>query len=150
MRKEVLLAIMVGAFIGSTIAFGIWRANKAFLPAKQVEATQTPNTITDKTSSDQTQTNVAQGSLLVTEPENNAVVATEKVTVKGAYLPNATIVIASTEGQAIVQSDKEGSFSAEISLTGGPNIVHISAYDSEGNESTNTLTIIYSTELEQI
>lgn len=146
MRKEVIFAILIGAFIGLAIAFGLWRANKAFLPQKQPnEATETPGTQNDQQS---TENKIATSSLLITQPENGAVVSTDTISVEGSTFANSTVVIATNADEAIVQADKDGTFSADIKLGAGANQIKVTSFDKDGNEASTNVTVVYSTELE--
>ncbi len=139
MRKEVLVAILIGALLGGVVAFGIWRANLALVPKREsLQTEQTPQSSTpeDKQTS----------SLIITQPENNSIVSEGKVTVKGAALPNSTVVILANNDDLIIQTGKDGGFEQEVELEGGPNEITITAYDEAGNETTETLTLVYSTE----
>lgn len=138
MRKEVFIAILIGIILGGTVAFGIWRANIAFLPKKEVNQTEQLPTTT--VSAEQ------QSSILITQPENNSIVPENKVIIKGATTPNSTVVLLTPADEEIVQSDKDGAFEQEVELEGGPNEIKILSYDSAGNEQQATLMVVYSTE----
>lgn len=140
MRKEVLVAILIGAILGGAVAFGIWRANLFLVPKKEtVQTEQTPppagGQITQETSS-----------LITTQPENNSIISEGKVTIKGAAVPNSIVVILTNSKDLVTQADKDGTFEQEIELEGGPNEIMVTAYDNNGNETTQTLTLVYSTE----
>lgn len=144
MRKEVLLAIFLGSAIGLAIAFGLWRANKAFLPARQVGAIQSPTqTIIQKA-----ENKAAESALLVVRPQNNTVVAAEKIDVEGSSTPNSTVVIATNDSETVLQTGKNGEFAGSIGLSGGPNQINVISFDNMGNESSTSLTVVYSTELQ--
>ncbi|OGY07791.1 MAG: hypothetical protein A2782_01460 [Candidatus Blackburnbacteria bacterium RIFCSPHIGHO2_01_FULL_43_15b] len=144
MRKEALFAIFLGSVIGLAIAFGLMRANKALVPAKQVEATQSPT----QNPSLQTEEKVAAGALLVVKPQNNAIVPTSKVSVEGSSTPNSTVVIATNGSEAVLQTSKNGEFTSQVELSGGPNQIKVISFDNNGNESSTSLTVVYSTELQ--
>jgi len=136
-RKEVLIAIIIGFGLGLVITFGIWTANKALrevAPEETLapEATPTP-------------TPTAAFSLNLTSPEDNSISEEETIEVSGTTAPGAIVVILYQEGEKILEADSEGKFSTEITLAGGPNEIMISAYDQEGNEAEKTLTVVYST-----
>lgn len=139
MRKEVLVAILIGAILGGAVAFGIWRANLLLVPKKEaVQTQQTPSpggSTTQETSS-----------LIITQPENNSILSEGKVTIKGAATPNSTVVILTNSKDLITKADKDGAFEQEVELEGGPNEITVTAYDDSGNETTQTLTLVYSTE----
>lgn len=139
MRKEVLVAILIGAILGGAVAFGIWRANILLVPKKEAVQTQ-------QTSPPAGQTTQETSSLIITQPENNSILSEGKVTIKGAATPNSTVVILTNSKDLVTQADKDGAFEQEVELDGGPNEITITAHDDSGNETTQTLTLVYSTE----
>lgn len=138
MRKEVILAIIIGFGLGLVITFGIWTANKAIketaptkeAPLEEAEPTATP---------------APEVSLTVLSPQNNTVYDEETLTVSGQSAKEAIIVIIYEEGEKILEADENGNFETEIDLIGGENLVEIAAYDLEGNEVSQTFTVVYST-----
>lgn len=137
MRKEVLIAIIIGFGLGLVITFGIWTANKALketvpttTPTEEVEVTPTPTPTLE---------------LVITSPENNTISEEEIIEVSGQTVPRAIIAITYPEGEKLLEADEDGSFSTEISLIGGDNLIEISAFNDEGDEATKTLTVVYST-----
>lgn len=144
MRKEVLVAILIGAILGGAVAFGIWRANLFLVPKK--ETVQTEQTTPPPAGGQITQ---ETSSLITTQPENNSIISEGKVTIKGAAVPNSTVVILTNSKDLITQADKDGAFEQEIELEGGLNEITVTAYDNNGNETTQTLTLVYSTEFEK-
>lgn len=136
MRREVIFAIFLGIILGGLVAFGIWRANLAFGPQKESTTTATPFP----------NNNIANTQLVVTQPENNTVVPENTITIKGATTPGSTVVIMSEEEEKIVHVSSDGSFAEKIELAPGPNEVTISSFDSQDNESKQTLVVVYSTE----
>jgi len=138
MKKEVLIAIIIGFGLGLVITFGIWTANRALkeahpqqeapLEVKEVTPTPTPGL-----------------SLFITSPEDNSISNQEAIEVKGKTAPEAVVVILYQEGEKILEADENGNFKTEISLAGGSNEIKIAAYDQEGNEVSKTLMVVYST-----
>lgn len=140
-----LFAILLGSIVGLAIAFGIWRANKAFLPQKKEEATQTPSI---SQAAENSEEEVGSGPLTITSPENNLVVGTDKITIEGVSTENATIVITTNVAESILQTGSDGKFKGDIELEGGVNLIKVVAYDKTGNKTEKALTIVYSTEFE--
>lgn len=141
MRKEVLIAIIIGFGLGLVITFGIWRANKALketvsskqeVPEKKVEEMITP-------------TPAKEAGLSFTSPENNSISNKDKIVVSGKSTPEAVIVVLYQDGEKILEADKEGNFSTEITLVGGSNEIKVSSFGKDGSESAKTLTVVYST-----
>lgn len=134
MRKEVLVAILVGAALGLVVAFGIWRANQAFAP-QGTETTPQP-LIEQK----------QERGLVINEPEDGTIVAEDSLTVGGKARPAATIVILTNLSEIIIQADQGGNFEQDAKLEGGANEIIVAAYDQEGNKEEKTITVVFSTE----
>lgn len=140
MKKEVLVAIIIGFGLGLVITFGIWTANKALKetgPKKEA----TPEQATEETIPTPTPTHI----IVINSPEDNSISNKEKIEITGKTTPTATVAILYEGGEKIIEADSEGGFSVEISLIGGSNEITIVAYDPEGNEASKTLTVVYST-----
>lgn len=140
MRKEVLIAIIIGFGLGLVITFGIWTANKALkqtAPKNQQEELEKNEAISP------TPTQVLP--LSINSPENNSISNKEKIPVSGKTTPGAVVVVLFQEGETILEADNEGNFSTEISLNGGSNEIKVSSFDKEGNENSQTLSVVYTT-----
>lgn len=138
MRKEVLVAILIGVILGALVAFGIWRANLALLPKKEaVKTEQQPQP---------SPAEVPASTLILTQPEDNAILSQDKAMIKGATIPGATVLILTNLDELVTQADKNGAFEQEVQLEGGPNEITVISYDEAGNETAQTLTLVYSTE----
>lgn len=138
MRKEVLIAIVIGSILGLAVAFGVWRANQAFSPKQE---TQTQQELTPLPEPAQT--------LTISEPEDGSVVDREKIKVKGRATPEAVLVILTNTQEVIITAQASGEFEQEIELEGGANEITVVAYNEEGAEERQTLTVVYSTEFPQ-
>jgi len=138
MRKEVLIAIIIGFGLGLVITFGIWTANKALkesapentAPVEETKVTPTPSSSLE---------------LVIVSPENNIISEKEIVEISGQTSSKAIIAITYPEGEKLLEADEDGNFSTEISLIGGDNLIKISAFNDQGDEATKTLTVVYST-----
>ena len=131
MRKEVIIAIVVGSILGLAVAFGIWRANQALSPREF--ATPTPLSQT-------------QLELLVSEPEDNLVIAEDAVTVAGSFRAGATLAVLYNLGEKIIEVGADGTFSESIKLEAGANEITVVGFDENGESVEKTLTVVYSTE----
>ncbi|MAG59596.1 hypothetical protein CMO96_02285 [Candidatus Woesebacteria bacterium] len=139
MRKEVLIAIIIGVGLGSAVAFGIWRANLVLSPQNGQEQNQ-------QASPSPTDDIITSSQLVVTQPENNVVISKDEVEVQGNASPESTIVILANSGEIILEAEADGNFKETVGLEGGANEITVVAYDKEGNESRQTITVVYSTE----
>jgi hypothetical protein len=139
MRKEVLIAIVIGFVLGLTITFGIWTANRAL---KKPELNEQPQTAQEENTPAPAQ---EAFSLVVDSPEKNSISAEGKIPVKGQTAPGAIVVVLYEEGEKILEADKEGKFSTDVELVGGDNEIDVAAYNTEGSEIKQNLTVVYST-----
>jgi hypothetical protein len=139
MKKEVLIAIAIGFVLGLIITVGIWTANRTLKNPRPSPEGQIEQPVTSPTPTS------SELPLTITSPEDNAIIDTEKIEISGKTAPDVTVLVLYEEGEKIIQADKEGEFSTEITLVGGGNEITVSAYDTEGNEDTQTLNLVFST-----
>jgi hypothetical protein len=142
MRKEVLVAIIIGFGLGLVITFGIWTANKALKDAS-TDSMETPAPLEEEIETALIPTPTLE--LLITSPENNTISEKETIEVVGQTAVKAIISIIYPDGEKLLEADEDGNFSTEISLVGGDNQIKISAFNNEGDEASKTLTVVYST-----
>ena len=77
--------------------------------------------------------------LELTEPQDESLLHTSPVNVSGVTSPDAQVSI---NGQ-LVDVDEQGNFAAMVEMEEGPNTIEITATDSEGNEESRILSLIY-------
>ncbi len=138
MKKEVTIAITIGFTIGLIITFGIYRAQKAYQDNKQ--SLQNNN--------QQQQTNPTEPpphSLVVTSPVDETLSDQDTVTITGTTSPNSYLTAVSSQHQTFTQAQADGTFSLEMTLEEGANIITITSLDQFSNSQTADLTITYST-----
>jgi len=138
-RKEVLIAIILGFGLGLVITFGVWTANRA------LKKTVTPSAPTEEVVTTPTPPISEEFSLIINSPEDESISKEEKIEVTGKTAPEATLVILYQEGEKIIQADSQGNFSSEITLVGGANQIEITAYNESGNEISKTISVVYTT-----
>lgn len=143
MKKEVIIAIIIGFVLGLVITFGVWTANKAIKEASPKEET-TGEQAQEGTTDTRSPTSL-ESTLTIISPEDNFLSDKEKIDISGKTTPEATVVILFTEGEKIIEADKQGSFSTEITLVGGSNEIKVSSFDKDGKEISKSITIVYST-----
>jgi len=135
MRKEVLYALIAGAFMGIIIAFGVWRANSAFKPNGNKTSENTPTT-----------TPLPQFGITIAKPDNLSVITENPTVISGITLADSWVIVSLNENDYIFKSKEDGSFSREVNLEGGINQLQISALGLKGEVVENKLTLVYSTE----
>ncbi|MGA2910889.1 MAG: hypothetical protein ABSE04_03785 [Candidatus Microgenomates bacterium] len=132
MRKEVYWAIAIGILFGLAVAFGAWRINYS-LKSKTPAPTPTPGIQNTNTSS-----------ITLDKPENNDVVTVTPLTVTGITKPLSWVTVSGEKGDYITQSDETGVFSQDVDLTPGANQIKVTSLDSQGNESSQKVLVVYS------
>ena len=77
--------------------------------------------------------------LTVTQPEDNIIVDTDRIEIKGTSGPGA-VVSANSEFDT---ADSQGNFAIAVMLDEGPNIIEVFTSDESGNEANLTVTVSY-------
>jgi len=150
MRKEALIAILIGSIFGLAVTFGI-RGSDQLLKDSQLlknafrggpqkeEPTPIPTPITES----QTE---KKSALIINSPSDNDIIDQDKITIKGTTSPNALVTfLYEKEKEIIITSDTGGNFSQEIELIGGANEIKIVSFDTEGKETNKIISLVYST-----
>lgn len=138
MRKEVIYALIAGSFLGIIIAFGIWRANWAF----KTNGTKAPEGTTPVATPQEV-------GLTIAKPDDFSVLGQNPVTISGISGPENWIVISSDNKDSIFQTELDGAFEQELTLSGGANRLLLTALDKSGAASSKTLTLVFSSEFSQ-
>lgn len=140
MKKEVVIAIILGFLVGIFIAYGIYTANKA------VKETETIKPISrDEAISSSAPEASPTLTLIVDEPEENSVISDKTATISGQTEPNTPVAILAENQEELVLSDGSGIFSSLVSLVSGLNEIKVIIIDKNGNQTEKTVQIIYST-----
>jgi hypothetical protein len=144
MKKEVILAIIIGALLGIVVAFGIWRANgalklagQATAPSTSPHSSSTPGTTTAPAAT----TNTSQ--LAIFRPENEEVSTTDHITVNGSATPNSKVIIDSENSSYIAQVDASGNFTVDnVGLVGGINSLIITTFSNNSQLASKVVTVV--------
>lgn len=140
-RKEITLAIIIGLLIALVIAGGIYRAKTALQNFK-------PSDLTDKfqpkKSETPDKTEVDRLFIELNSPDNTVVTeATFKV--NGKTLPSTYIAITTEQNDYLIVPNELGSFSQEVSLIKGANILNVTVFKSNGEKVEKSLSVVYTT-----
>lgn len=134
MKKEIIIAIIVGIFLGLVITYGLYTSRTV---AENNAQTQVNETLLDE--GDQ-EINLNQ--LSIYEPTEGLVITEEKISISGASLANNFVVIFVGDKDIITQADESGNFSVEAELNSGANIITAIAIDENGQQSQVSRTVI--------
>lgn len=137
MKKEVLIAIIVGFTLGLIITFGVYRAQKSLeqKAAKDeiVENQQLPGA------------NNTQVLLSITQPEDGEISDKDAIVVGGITQKNSLVTILSSFDDQAIQADEFGNFSTEFSLDTGPNQITITSFNQDGTKQEKIINVVYTT-----
>lgn len=127
MRKELLVAIVIGLFFGIIIGFGIWRANNAISNDQiSTEATPTEQIMqeSDSGSANQQEENKPNTGLVISTPSDYDVITTPTTTIKGLASPNSKVVVSAESKDYITTTGANGDFEVSIDLINGLNQIY--------------------------
>lgn len=139
MRKEVVFAIIIGLVLGGIILFGFQIANQS---AKEAAS---PATSSGQIASPTPLPSASQSNLGLTEPLDHAVVNTSSIKISGKTLPNSTIAVESETDDALLTADENGGFTTNFKLTGGENLIRITALLPDQKIEDLEIVVVYTT-----
>lgn len=145
MRKDFLVALLLGFGVGLTIAVSVLYAPKilSFRPSlsflsdlNKKEEIKAPTPIPTQ----------SVGNILTIEsPKDGTITKGTSVKLKGKTDPNAKVIITTNQEDTIIDSNGNGSFETEIDILEGSNILYISSYKN-GELSGQKAVEVYQTE----
>lgn len=142
MKKEVLIAIIIGLITGLFITYGFYHSQRA---NQQNLATSIVNIAPD-----QPETKLENGKLTIFSPDDEIVIEEQSVQVAGKTTPNSLIVIYVNNNPEVIQADETGNFTKTVELESLANIITIHAFDEEGeHNSAQRTVVVYDQELIQ-
>lgn len=142
-RREVMLAIVIGFSIGLLLSAGLILGRKTI--RQRITPPPEPVILESEQPSPTEVPPIAATKLTITSPEDETIVNENKVALEGSTEPEAIISIIYEEGEILDQADENGDFSFDIPLIGGANEITISAYGPEGQQASQTITVVYTT-----
>ncbi len=140
MKKEIIIAIVVGLFIGLIFTLGISTANKAInqQKAKKLTPKESGNSLTSTN-------NNQQKTLTITSHENFDLINQSEVSLSGIAWPKAVIALIAENQTKLIQADAEGIFIFKFNLIKGFNEITLIATDETNATKTENIVLTYST-----
>ena len=135
MKKEVVIAILIGLSLGLFITYGIYQAR-----------TGGSRRSADDTLADQTLQTEFSGELVINSPLDESVQSENTVSVSGTTLPNSFVVVFVGNDETITTTDNSGNFSVEVELAAGSNIIVVIVIDEDGKSLSVERVVIVSDE----
>ncbi len=140
MKKEVLLAIIIGISLGLLITFGLYIARKSIKESGQIVSPLVENNNGNTNSSQEI---IPSFSLL--SPIDQSISKESKTSVVGSTTPLSWIIIITETGEKMIQADEKGSFATEVFLVSGENEIEVKTISDKGEIISKIITIVYST-----
>lgn len=139
MRKEKIILSFTAALVGivvAILAFYFYESSKAIKPNQLQKITIVNSSPTPKSSM----------FLTVDKPSDEEVVDSRILPISGHTVANAKIVILTQTNEEAAVAAPDGSYSTEITLDSGENIVEVDAIGPDGVSAKVKKTVTYSTE----
>lgn len=137
MRKEIIVAILLGLSLGLFITYGLYRtrSSDSTQEAEQIEQALTSSPEIEVLSN-----------LVVHSPEDESIVNESDVTVAGDTEPDNFVVIFINDNEYVTTADDAGAFSISGQLETGSNVIQVYSLDEDGNETVEERVVIYTTQ----
>lgn len=141
MRKEVILAVIIGVLLGGVILYGINLANNS-------SKTDSVNSDFDENSqTSPSPTKNQENQIIFISPLNNSVVTEAQVTLKGTAKPNSNLAIVTENDDILTTTNGTGNFSSNINLILGENLITVTVVDENQATSSASIYVIRTTTL---
>jgi hypothetical protein len=142
MRKEVILAVIIGVLLGGVILYGINLANNS--------ATSNNSTTKSVAEAEITPTPaIKTNDITFITPQDHAVVTDDQITLKGTTKANAHVAIITESDDILTTADANGNFSSLINLISGENTISVTSVDANQATTSASITVIKTTALPQ-
>ncbi|OGJ38299.1 MAG: hypothetical protein A2383_03510 [Candidatus Pacebacteria bacterium RIFOXYB1_FULL_39_46] len=135
MKKETIIAVLIGLSLGLFITYGVYQARTNI----SRRSNEPKLAMTEPTED-------FAGELILNSPLDESVQTDDSVIVSGTTLPNSFVVIFVGNEETITTSDNSGNFSVEVSLEEGPNIITVYVIDEDGQTLSVEKTVTTSDE----
>lgn len=145
MKKDVIVAVVIGFVIGGTAALAITNIPSLLKTAQKSRSEEIAST-TSSPSPDVQKVQNGESQLTIEKPEHEKIAEEKVVTVSGKSKPGNIIIIdTDLESQTATAADN-GSFSGKITLGEGTNTLYVTSYDASGEKNEKTITVFYTAE----
>lgn len=139
-KKEVTLAIIIGLLLAVLITGGILRARSAL---KTIQNNTSETTSNGKSNTEKNKLNNELFLDLATV--DNYVTDSPTLTLAGKTNPKTYIAIAGEKSEYLIVPSETGSFSQEIALIKGANLIKVTVFQENGAKLEKTLNVVYTT-----
>jgi hypothetical protein len=128
MKKELLIAIVIGLLLGLVVTFGIYtaRRNSSIQESAELLASGSPGVMPNTS---------PNSSLVISSPEDGLITSNKELQVSGTTEADAFVFIFFDGEYRIEKADGTGNFSTKITLKEGPMIIQVRTLDEAGNST---------------
>ena len=140
MKKDVVIALISGFFIGSVLAVIAISSPKIISFFKTETKTAEEKTIISPTPV------ISKISLVVESPKNEDIINEKSVKIEGKTQPANLVVLESGTDTKAQEADKDGKFSQELAIGEGVNQIYITSINKDGEEEEMILSLFQSFE----
>lgn len=142
MKKEILIACVLGLLLGGVFVYGFYRSK---ITSEEL-ALKRPLTENRTIPTEKNTTNLT-ASLQVNAPLDGQIFDSEIATISGTTSPNSTIFVYTSDADSVTKSDSLGYFSTELKLTAGQNDLTIHSLSQEEQTDEVKMSVVFTTEL---
>lgn len=135
MKKEILIAILLGLSLGLFITYGLYRSRNA--SNKQTQTIGSSLSATPELE--------VLSTLVLHSPADESIVAESSLTIAGDTEPDNFIVILVNDQDYITTADTAGAFSITAELESGSNVIVVYSLDEDGNATVEERVVVYTT-----
>lgn len=140
MRKEQLIAIVLGSLLGVTAAFALWKLPRQNSVNKNEAAGQIQQ--------NQSGSALSSTSFSIVSPAQNAVARQDSAEIKG-FANSGSTIVSIADGTTMAKADSSGQFVIAASLLPGINKVKLWSFENGIEPKLLELTLIHSTQVEE-
>lgn len=95
-----------------------------------------------------TEAELPKPTLVLTAPIDQEATTSAKITLKGKTNPNSLVTAYTDTQEETFESDENGDFSGTLTLDEGPNEITVTAFGDNGEEKSETRSVVYISEKE--
>jgi hypothetical protein len=142
MKKEVLIAVILGLLVGGIITYGVYTARQAVMKNREKTniSTPLPSAVPspDPTATDGTK------QMQIESPLEGVLYTSAEVEFKGKTFPGAVIVLFQGDKEHILESDENGNFSYMVTLEAGATYFYTISTSQTGDTEVDKRVVVFS------
>jgi len=138
MKKEPIIAVVLGGLLGLGVAFAVWQFSKASSNHKEKSSSES---IVDN------KNNTITEGLSLVEPLEYSVSGQDQIEISGLTYPETLVGIMTESDTQLIFSNSSGEFSTEIELSGGLNDISVWAFPEGKIPPEIFISVVYTSQL---